>query len=220
MVAAAGEIRPLTGEVALVTGASRGLGATIARTLARAGASVAAVSRDAHSLEQVVDAIMRDGGVASAYEADVADEDHVRRVVERTEEALGPITLLVNNAGVLGEIGPFADAGAREWWHVMEVNLQGAAACMRAVLPFRLFGTYTTVSPPATIVLSWSWESSSRELGAGRDTRVTVSFREALDGTNVMVTHEGFPTVAARDAHIRGWPRCLTRMRELYLWPR
>ena len=439
-------MRPLTGEVALVTGASRGLGAAIARALADAGAAVAAVSRDARSLGQVVSAIAAGGGVASAFQADVGEESQVIRAVERIQCGLGPITLLVNNAGILGEVGPFADARADAWWRVMEVNVRGVAACVRAVLPtmmrrgagrivnvtsaaattgftyfsayvtsktaiarltecvaaevspynvkvfsiepgtvrtamsshsadsqegrrwipwfkgifdqgldasadrvaqrvldlacgkgdalsglhialsddlnelvdhvdqirteaahllrvrrigasgaasaalaalraegvspsrsvlqlrttltigatqafrlwtdaaeiarwflpstnaswtqppiasstsempfdwrvtaegeaFRVFGTYTTVSPASTIVLAWNWESSSPRLGRGRDTRVTVSFREAPGGTEVMVTHEGFESVETRHAHIRGWSRCLTRMRELY----
>lgn len=134
-LAAAGSRGPLSGQVALVTGASRGLGAAIATALARNGAAVAALARNAGELAPVVDAIVRDGGMARGYMCDVADVADMPDVVARVERELGAIRLLVNNAGMLGPIGPFADTAESDWWRVFEVNVRGAAAAMGVVVP-------------------------------------------------------------------------------------
>lgn len=122
----------LSGQVALVTGGGRGIGANTARELAAAGMRVAVAARTPEQVERVAG---ETGGLA--LEVDVSDEGSVRQMVEDTERELGPIDLLVNNAGIMGPSGDLPiwegeDAG--DWWRVFEVNVLGAYLCCRSVL--------------------------------------------------------------------------------------
>jgi NAD(P)-dependent dehydrogenase (short-subunit alcohol dehydrogenase family) len=125
----------LSGRVALVTGGGRGIGRAIAAALARAGASMAVLARSAAQLDEVVSDITRAGGRAFACPADVTDRTAVESAVAAVGQTLGPIDLLVNNAGVGGPVGPLAEADPEEWWRCLEVNLRGPLLCSRAVLP-------------------------------------------------------------------------------------
>ncbi|WP_428268519.1 SDR family NAD(P)-dependent oxidoreductase [Haliangium sp.] len=122
-------------KVALVTGGGRGIGRDIAHGLASAGAAVAVLARSGDEVADVAAAIERDGGRALAVTADVTDRDAVERATERIEHTLGPIDLLVNNAGVRGTRGDFWQNSPDDWWRVVEINLRGPAVCARAVLP-------------------------------------------------------------------------------------
>jgi NAD(P)-dependent dehydrogenase (short-subunit alcohol dehydrogenase family) len=125
----------LTAKVALVTGASSGSGADIARALARAGARVAVHYRSSRAgADEVVAAIRAMGGAARAFQADVALGDDVRRLVDEVQSALGPVSVLVNNAG------PFADTAFRtlseqDWDYVMSANLKSVFLASQRVLP-------------------------------------------------------------------------------------
>jgi NAD(P)-dependent dehydrogenase (short-subunit alcohol dehydrogenase family) len=112
-------------EVALVTGGGRGIGANVARELTAAGWRVAVSARTRSQVEEVANEI---GGLA--VECDVSERDQVEAMVERVESELGPISLLVNNAGVAGE-----GEGPDEWWRVFEVNVLGPYLVTNAVLP-------------------------------------------------------------------------------------
>lgn len=125
----------LSGQVAIVTGGGGGLGRTIARRLAAAGASVAVVARTADDLHETVALIEESGGSGLAAPADITDPAAVQRTLVAVESALGPVDLLVNNAGIAGPIAPFWEADPAEWWRAVEINLQGTAICCRAVLP-------------------------------------------------------------------------------------
>lgn len=118
----------LKDQTAVVTGGGRGLGRVFAQTLAAAGASVAVIARSAGELNETVASI---GGSARAFPADVTDARAVASVLGE----IGPVDLLVNNAGVLGPIGPFWEVDFEQWWRVMDVNLRGALLCARAMLP-------------------------------------------------------------------------------------
>lgn len=121
----------LQGQVALVTGGGRGIGANIARELAAAGMRVAVAAR---TLEQVEEVAREIGGLALAV--DVSDEGSVQRMVDETERELGAIDLLVNNAGVMGpsERPIWEDDDTGAWWRVFEINMLGAYLCCRTVL--------------------------------------------------------------------------------------
>ena len=114
--------------VALVTGGGRGIGASIARELAAAGMHVAVTGRTPETIEAVAEEI---GGLALA--GDVSREEDVKRWVETIEGDLGPIELLVCNAGIGGTGKAFFEEEPEEWWHVFEVNVLGAYLCCRIV---------------------------------------------------------------------------------------
>lgn len=125
----------LKGQIALVTGGGRGIGRTIAQTLARTGAAVAVLSRSAEELSETVRLVQQEGGAAAAYPADVTDAQAIQSAIRSIEGSLGPIDVLVNNAGTAKPLAPFAESDINEWWRGMEVNLLGPAICARYVLP-------------------------------------------------------------------------------------
>jgi 3-oxoacyl-[acyl-carrier protein] reductase len=116
--------------VALVTGASRGIGEVVASRLAAAGYRVAVAARSAERISDVAGAI---GGLAVVL--DVTDGAAVEEAIAAVERELGPISLLVNNAGSAGEGGDTWNQSAESWWQVFEVNMLGTLLCSRAVMP-------------------------------------------------------------------------------------
>jgi 3-oxoacyl-[acyl-carrier protein] reductase len=128
----------LEGHIALVTGASRGIGAAIALALARAGADVAVNYRERETAAaDVVGRIERLGRRAVAVRADVTVREQVRAMIAQTGEALGPIEILVNNAGLLQQ-KPFAEITDADWERVLAVNLKGVFLCSQEALPAML----------------------------------------------------------------------------------
>lgn len=121
----------LAGQVAIVTGASRGIGRAVAIELAARGARVALAARDEQRLQANVAEIEARGGRALAVPMDVGDEPSVAALFERTAEALGPINVLVNSAGAVAN-RPFAEMDSATWDHVLAVNLRGTFLCCRA----------------------------------------------------------------------------------------
>lgn len=125
----------LTGRVALVTGASRGIGKAIALALARAGAAVAInYQKRAEAAQHVVDTIRAAGGRAVACGADVSDSDAVGTMMRQVEAALGPVDVLVNNAGI-GVVRGLDDLTEADFDRTIAVNLKSAFLCTQAVLP-------------------------------------------------------------------------------------
>jgi len=122
----------LTGRVALVTGAGRGLGEQIALALAEAGADVAVAGRDTARLEVAASNIEQLGRRATVVEVDVQDELQVLRMVDRTREQLGRIDILVNNAGIFQRT-PTPELTLARWSQELETNLTGPFLCMKAV---------------------------------------------------------------------------------------
>ncbi len=126
--------RRLDGTVALVTGASSGIGEATALALADAGAAVALVARRRDRLGELDDRITAAGGAAAAIDADVADRDQAEAAVQRAVAELGRLDIVVNNAGLM-RIGPVVDADAADWDQMLSVNVQGLLYVTRAALP-------------------------------------------------------------------------------------
>lgn len=122
----------LSARVALVTGAARGIGAAVVRTLAERGARVAAVDRDPEGLALLEAELATDGLKAGVYQADVTDSGRVEELVDRVEEEMGPIDILVNVAGVL-RLGSILDTSDQDWGSMFEVNVNGVFHVSRAV---------------------------------------------------------------------------------------
>jgi len=121
--------------VVLVTGGGRGLGRAFARSLAAAGSAVALIARSESELAETAAEIGEAGGTAIPFTADVADYTAAGGIVDQVERRLGPVNLLVNNAGVATAIGPVSETEPRDWWRCFEVNLLGPYLFARAVLP-------------------------------------------------------------------------------------
>jgi NADP-dependent 3-hydroxy acid dehydrogenase YdfG len=126
--------RALVQQVAIVTGAGRGIGRAVAHALAAEGAAVVLASRTRRELADVAAAIREAGGRALAIPADVASADSVDALVEQTVAELGRVDLLVTAAGV-ASFGPLAGTKPGDWEGMLAVNLRGAMLCCRAVLP-------------------------------------------------------------------------------------
>jgi NAD(P)-dependent dehydrogenase (short-subunit alcohol dehydrogenase family) len=125
----------LNGKVALVTGASRGLGEGAARALAAAGAAVMLVARDGALVSSVTRDIAAKGGRAEALPCDVSNYAAVEKVVALAKAQLGAIDILVNNAGVIEPIAEVAATDPAAWAENISINLVGAYHVVRAVLP-------------------------------------------------------------------------------------
>jgi NADP-dependent 3-hydroxy acid dehydrogenase YdfG len=127
----------LDGTVALVTGASSGIGEATAAALAAEGAAVAVAARRVDRLEELATSIRAGGGTALVLETDLTDQEQARSAVERTVAELGRLDTLVNNAGVM-LLGPVVDAPVEEWDRMVALNLQGLLYATHAALPHLL----------------------------------------------------------------------------------
>ncbi len=123
----------LTGRVALVTGASQGIGRACAVALAKCGAKVALAARNEEKLKQGVEEITSSGGEAAAFQIDVADEDSIKNGVKAAIEKFGKIEILVNNAGVTRDTLVLRMKRS-DWDTVINTNLTGAHLCTQAVM--------------------------------------------------------------------------------------
>lgn len=125
----------LANRVAIVTGASRGIGQAVAEAFARQGARVIVVgAHDPQAAEETVEALRRGGAEAMLYMADVSVASQVEALVAAVHTRFGRIDILVNNAGVI-ETGPLSEISDERWQRVIQTHLTGAFACTRAVAP-------------------------------------------------------------------------------------
>lgn len=129
----------LNSRVAVVTGAARGLGRAISLRLARDGAVVSVWDLNAEGAEETARMIVESGGRAIAVQANTAKADDIARGVERTHAALGPVSILVNNAA-LSPFARFEDITEAVWDDLMAINLKGPFLCCKAMIPDMLAG--------------------------------------------------------------------------------
>jgi NAD(P)-dependent dehydrogenase (short-subunit alcohol dehydrogenase family) len=183
------EAAPLAGQVALVSGAGRGIGRELALGLAAAGARVGLVGRTRSSLDAVLHECAALGSRAVAVPADVADRDRARGAVDTVVRDLGPIDLLVTNAGLRerAAAAPW-EADPDDWWRVVETNLRGTFLLDRLVLPAmvgRGSGRVLHVGSGMGQRANPDW--SAYAVSKAAVSRLTDSLAAALDGTGVTV---------------------------------
>jgi 3-oxoacyl-[acyl-carrier protein] reductase len=122
------------GKVALITGASRGIGLAIARSLAGLGAKIALCARDPERLEAAGAALRKAGASVVAIPADIRDASAIALLVRETEQSLGPIEILVNNAGI-GYFAPVHEASEAKWDAVLDTNLKAVFLLSKTIAP-------------------------------------------------------------------------------------
>jgi len=127
--------KPLQDRIALVTGASRGIGLAVARALAREGAHVVAVARTVGGLEELDDAIRKDGGSATLVPVDLGDFEGLARLGAALNERYGKLDVLVGNAGVLGPTSPLGHIELKQWTDVMTTNVTANFQLIRCMEP-------------------------------------------------------------------------------------
>lgn len=125
----------LAGKVALITGASRGIGAATARDLASRGVKVVLAARDRERCAQLATAIEADGGIADSVACDVAEYASVEAAVEHAIALYGQLDILVNNAGLIDPIARITNMDVDAWGQVIDVNVKGVFHGLRAALP-------------------------------------------------------------------------------------
>jgi 2-hydroxycyclohexanecarboxyl-CoA dehydrogenase len=148
----------LSGKVGVVTGGGKGIGRAISVQLARDGAAIAVWDLDGAGAEETAALIGKAGGRAIAYAVDAVSTDGIASAVARTRKELGPVTILVNNAGI-SDFHQFLDITEEMWDRIMRVNLKGPFLCTQAILPDMLaagWGRIVNIS------------SSSAQTGAAR----------------------------------------------------
>lgn len=125
----------LDGKVALVTGAGRGFGRAIAEKFAEEGARVALLSRSLGQLDEVANAIRAIGGEAVSVRCDVSDDASIHSAHGKVEKVLGPVDLLVNNAGVPGPFGPIWQVDPDGWWNAQRIHIRAPMLFLHLALP-------------------------------------------------------------------------------------
>lgn len=164
-------------KTALITGASRGIGAAMARAFAEAGYAVALNYRQSEEkARRLAEELTRQGCVAACYRADVADPRQAEELVRRCEEELGQIAVLINNAGISAD-GLFTDLTDEVWRRLWEVNVSGTLYCSRAVLPAMIrrgSGVILTLSS------MWGQVGGSCEVAYSATKAAVIGFTRAL----------------------------------------
>jgi NAD(P)-dependent dehydrogenase (short-subunit alcohol dehydrogenase family) len=128
----------LAGKVALITGASRGIGAVTARLFASEGAQVVLASRSQEEVTHLAEEIRASGGEALAVKADVADTDSVQNLIKQAVEAYGRLDIAVNNAGIAGGNKPLVEVSEDVFDQVLAINLKGVFLCLKYEIPAML----------------------------------------------------------------------------------
>ena len=177
------------GQVALVTGAGRGIGREIALALAADGLLVGLLGRDRETLDRVRDEVVASGGRAVVLVADVTRRDQVDEAVAAVTRGLGPVDLLVSNAGQRerAAAAPW-EADPDDWWRVVETNLRGPLLLLQAVVPSmvrRGAGRVLHVGSGMGQRPNPDW--SAYAVSKAGLSRLTDSLAAALDGTGVVV---------------------------------
>jgi NAD(P)-dependent dehydrogenase (short-subunit alcohol dehydrogenase family) len=192
MAATGGELSAetsLTGRVAIVTGASRGVGTAVAQLLVDRGARVAVVARNRDGLTAVARRLRDSGGAVLPVCCDLSDPASAAKVVAVTADRLGPVDVIVNNAGHVGPLGPLTSINVPDWASTVRLNLVSAMAIIATALPGMLardFGRIVNVSTGAAAGTGMLGASAYSASKAGLE-MLTRNLAAELTGTGVAV---------------------------------
>lgn len=199
----------LNGKIALVTGGGRGIGRAIALELAQAGCDVALLARTREQVEAVTAEIRALGRRSSAIAADVANTQQVRQALIEVRNALGPISILINNAAVVGPLGPTVGVDPDAWAQTIAINLTGAFRLIHACLPTMLsqgWGRIINISSGAATAPGMSRGNAYAVSKAGLEIMtVNLAIEIAGSGVTVNAVRPGIVDTAMQ-AHIRSLP--------------
>jgi NAD(P)-dependent dehydrogenase (short-subunit alcohol dehydrogenase family) len=175
--------------VALITGASGGLGAAIAARLAAAGYAVGLLGRDSARLETVRQAVVAAGGTALAASADVTRPGELDAACAAVERELGPVEVLVNGAGVSAEFAPVTRVDPDVWWHTIEVNLRGPALLAGRLVPGMVERGHGYVVTLASSAAFWDDDGTATSYAVSKAAamRFTRSLASEVTGSGVVV---------------------------------
>lgn len=197
----------VNGKVAVVTGGALGIGKACAHMLAREGAAVAVTDVLDDAGRQVVDEICSAGGTVRYWHLDVSDEPEVARVMREVKEAFGPITVLVNNAGIAGTDKPTHELTAEEFDRVIDVNVRGVFFCTKHALPQMMAvkkGSIINLSSIYGLISAPDVPPYHASKGAVRLMTKTDALIYAKDGIRVNSVHPGFIWTPMVEGFLRG----------------
>ena len=189
----------MTGKTALITGASRGIGAAAARTFVKAGANVALVARGGDAIGKLANEL---GPKAIAMPCDVSDVAQVEAAVAACVRAFGQLDILIGNAGVIEPIAPLSDADPDAWGKLIDINLKGVFYGMRAAMPVMRQqggGTIITVSSGAAHRALEGWSAYCASKAGAAMLTESAHLEGAAQGLRVMGLSPG--TVATDMQH-------------------
>ena len=141
----------LNNKIAIVTGASQGIGKTIALELSKSGAFVYCISRNKKAVESVVNSIISSGGQSSSYACDISDSDNFKDIIEKIVKKHNKIDILVNNAGITND-ALLMRMSNEQWDQVIDINLKGAFTCIKSVIRYMMKNKYGRIINITSIV--------------------------------------------------------------------
>ena len=182
----------LNGQVAVITGAGRGIGRAIALAYAREGAKLALAARSQSELQDAVSAVSELGAEAVAVPTDVASQEDTERLARTVVDRFGRIDVLVNNAGISGPIGPLPDNDVADWINTVTVNLTGTFLVCRAVIPVMLEQASGKIINLSGAGATNAWSNMSAYCSSkAAVVRLTEVLAQELDGSGITVNALG-----------------------------
>ena len=200
----------LDGQVAVITGAGRGIGRAIALAYAREGAKLALAARSESELQEVVAAVSEHGTEAIAVPTDVTSQEDTERLAQRAVERFGRIDVLVNNAGISGPVGPLQGNDIDDWVSTITVNLTGTFLVCRAVVPVMLEQSSGKIINLSGAGATNAWSNMSAYCSSkAAVVRLTEVLAQELDGKGITVNALGPGSV-----HTSMWDRMTEQAEE------
>jgi len=198
--------KPLTDRIALVTGASRGIGAALALQLAQAGAHVVAVARTVGGLEELDDQIKAAGGSATLVPVDMKDMDGIARLALALHERYGRLDVMVGNAGILGPLSPLGHVEPKDWDSLMAVNITANWQLIRTMDPL-LKAAPAGRAVFVTSALSWLGRAYTGPYAASKAALNALVQVYAAETTTTNVKVNAFnPGPTRTKMYASGWP--------------